>query len=42
MPYPAYYLINQQGEIEYRANGWDKTEKISSEITRLLNNAKIK
>ncbi len=37
MPYPAYFLINQQGEIEFRANGWDKTEKLSSEITRLLN-----
>jgi peroxiredoxin len=37
MPYPAYFLINQQGEIEYRSNGWDKTERISVEITRLLN-----
>jgi peroxiredoxin len=37
MPYPAYFLINQQGEIEYKANGWDKTEKLSSEISRLLN-----
>ena len=39
MPYPAYFLINQQGEVEYKANGWDKTEKLSSEITRLLNNS---
>jgi thiol-disulfide isomerase/thioredoxin len=38
MPYPAYFLINQQGEIEYKANGWDKTEQLSAEINRLLNN----
>jgi len=37
MPYPAYFLVNQQGEIEFRASGWDKTEKLSSEISRLLN-----
>jgi peroxiredoxin len=36
MPYPAYFLINQQGEIEYKSSGWDKTEKIRTEITRLL------
>jgi peroxiredoxin len=38
MPYPAYFLINQRGEIEFKANGWDKTEQLSSEIARLLNN----
>lgn len=38
MPYPAYYLINQQGEIEYKSSGWDKTAQIQSTITRLLNN----
>jgi peroxiredoxin len=42
MPYPAYFLINQQGEIEYKANGWDKTERLSSEIARLLNTPSAK
>lgn len=37
MPYPAYFLINQRGEIEFKASGWDKTEQLSAEITRLLN-----
>jgi len=36
MPYPAYFLINQQGQIEFKANGWDKTDKLGSEINRLL------
>ena len=36
MPYPAYFLINRRGEIEYKSSGWDKTEKIGAEITRLL------
>jgi peroxiredoxin len=36
MPYPAYFLINQRGEIEYKANGWDKTGQLNSAINRLL------
>lgn len=36
MGYPAYYLINQKGEIELKANGSGKTEKITSEINQLL------
>jgi peroxiredoxin len=39
MLYPAYFLINQQGEIEFKANGWDQTEKLTSEIARLLNDS---
>lgn len=42
MPYPAYYLINQQGQIEYKANGWDKIGQIQSTITRLLNESPAK
>lgn len=34
--YPAYYLINQQGEIELKANGSGKKDKLASEINRLL------
>ncbi len=36
MGYPAYYLINQKGEIELKTNGYDKKEKLASEINRLL------
>ena len=36
MPTPSYYLINQTGEIAYRSSGWDKTKKLTAEITRLL------
>jgi Uncharacterized protein SCO1/SenC/PrrC, involved in biogenesis of respiratory and photosynthetic systems len=35
--YPAYYIINQKGEIEYKDNGWDKIQTIDSQISRLLN-----
>ncbi len=34
--YPAHFLINKQGEIELRTSGFDKTEKLNSEINRLL------
>ena len=37
MGYPAHFLINQKGEIELRTSGFDKTEKLDSEINRLLN-----
>lgn len=37
MGFPAHYLINQNGEIEMKSGGWDKTEKIESQINRLLN-----
>ncbi len=37
MAYPAYFLINRQGEIEYKTSGWDRTEQLSTEIDRLLN-----
>jgi peroxiredoxin len=36
MGYPAYFLINQNGEIEMKDNGWDKTKKLDSQINRLL------
>jgi peroxiredoxin len=34
--YPAHFLINQNGEIELKINGFDKTEILNSEINRLL------
>ncbi len=36
MAFPSYFLIDRNGQIEYRANGWDKTGKLDSEINRLL------
>lgn len=36
MGYPAYFLVNQNGEIEMKANGWDKTPKINTQINQLL------
>ncbi|HEY0429432.1 MAG TPA: TlpA disulfide reductase family protein [Pyrinomonadaceae bacterium] len=36
MGYPAHFVINQEGEIELRTSGFDKTAKLDSEINRLL------
>ena len=36
MGYPAYFLVNQAGEIEMKDSGWDKTQKLDSQINRLL------
>lgn len=35
--YPGYFLINQDGDIVLKANGYDKTETLDKEINRLLN-----
>ena len=40
MGYPAYFLVNQAGEIEMKDSGWDKTEKLNTQINRLLASAK--
>ncbi|HQU81635.1 MAG TPA: TlpA disulfide reductase family protein [Pyrinomonadaceae bacterium] len=37
MGFPAYFLINQRGEIEQKAMGWDKINSITSQIDKLLN-----
>lgn len=36
MGYPAHFVINKDGEIELKTSGFDKTEKLNSEINRLL------
>jgi peroxiredoxin len=36
MGYPSYFLIDQEGIIVYRSNGWDKTDELESKITRML------
>ena len=40
MGYPAYFLVNQAGEIEMKDSGWDKTEKLNTQINRLLASGK--
>lgn len=42
MPFPSFYVINQNGEIEMRTNGYDKTDKLNSEINRILNSKQHK
>lgn len=37
MGFPAYYLVNQNGDIEYKGGGWDKSAVLDSQISRLLN-----
>lgn len=36
MGYPTHFLINQQGEIELKTDGFDKVEMLNSNINRLL------
>ena len=36
MGFPSYYLINKQGTIQLRAEGWDKAQNLDSQISRLL------
>ncbi|MEZ5428932.1 MAG: TlpA disulfide reductase family protein [Pyrinomonadaceae bacterium] len=37
MGFPAHFLIDQAGRIELKTSGFDQTEKLRSEIKRLLN-----
>lgn len=42
MGFPSYFIISQTGEISYKSNGWDKSGKVDSEISRLLASASEK
>lgn len=42
MRYPAYFLVNQNGEIELKTNGYDKAETLSAKISRLLTSEQVK
>jgi peroxiredoxin len=35
MGFPAYFVVDQQGRIAYRASGWDKTDELSSRVSQL-------
>ena len=37
MGFPAYYLVDQNGVVRLKASGWDKTQDLESQITKLLN-----
>jgi len=34
--FPAHFLVNQNGQIEMRDSGWDKTPELESKIARLV------
>lgn len=36
MGFPAHFLINKNGEIEFKTSGFDKTEQLNAGISRLL------
>ncbi len=36
MGFPSYFLIDKQGSIRLRSDGWDKTANIDSQIASLL------
>lgn len=42
MPFPAYYVISQDGQIELKTSGYDKINAVSSNINRLLMNGQAK
>jgi len=39
MGFPAYFLLDQNGSIQMKANGWDKTEILDARISSLLGSA---
>lgn len=36
MGFPSYFVINKQGAIGLRAEGWDKTQNLESQLVRIL------
>ena len=36
MGFPAYYLIDQNGIVRVKDSGWDKTQTLDAQISRLL------
>ena len=36
MGFPSYYVIDKNGQIDHRAEGWDKTPVLDAKISRLL------
>lgn len=42
MPFPSFYVINQDGQIEMKTSGYGKSDALSSNINRLLANGQTK
>lgn len=42
MGFPSYFVVSQEGDVVYKASGFDKTQKIDSTIRRLLSSALAK
>lgn len=42
MGFPTHFLVNQNGEIELKTNGFDKTDVLNSRINRLLTTKNLK
>ena len=36
MGFPSYYVIDQNGQIDHRSEGWNKTTNVDSRISKLL------
>ena len=36
MGFPAYFLVDQNGVVRMKTSGWDKTQDVDSQISRLL------
>lgn len=36
MGFPSYFIVSQKGQVTQKSNGWDKTGRIDTEISRLL------
>ena len=36
MGFPSYFLIDKQGTISHRAEGWDKSQNLDNQISKLL------
>lgn len=36
MGFPSYFVVNQAGTVTQKSNGWDKTEKLDAEVSKLL------
>ena len=36
MGFPSYFLINKQGSISLKTEGWDKASNLDNQISRLL------
>ena len=36
MGFPSYYVIDKNGQIDHRAEGWDKTSTLEAKISRLV------